>query len=70
MANLRKTLQMLGTIAAVSGMFAASPAPAAAQGSKPCAPKSGKMSNPCGPKDKKAAHPCAPKSGNPCAAKK
>lgn len=70
MADLRKSLQALGAIAAVGGMIAAAPAPAAAQGGNPCAPKSGKMANPCGPKAKKAAHPCAPKSGNPCAAKK
>ena len=69
MASLRKTLQTLGTIAAVGGMVAAAPAPAAAQGTNPCAPKSGKMANPCAPKDKKTANPCAPKS-NPCAAKK
>lgn len=70
MATLRKSLQTLSAIAAVGGMIAASPVPAGAQGSNPCAPKSGKMANPCAPKDKKASNPCAPKSGNPCAAKK
>ncbi len=68
MTPLKKSLQTLGAIAAVSGMIAATPVPAAAQGSNPCAPKS-KSSNPCAPKAKKAANPCAAK-GNPCAAKK
>lgn len=68
MATLKKSLQTLGAIAAVSGMIAGAPVPAAAQGSNPCAPKS-KSSNPCAPKGQKAANPCAPK-GNPCAPKK
>jgi hypothetical protein len=67
-AHMKKSLQTLGAIAAVSSMIAATPVPAAAQGANPCAPKS-KSSNPCAPKAKKAANPCAPK-GNPCAAKK
>ena len=70
MATLKKSLQTLGSIAAISGMIAAAPVPAAAQGSNPCAPKSGKMANPCAPKATKAANPCAPKAGNPCAPKK
>lgn len=68
MTTLKKSLQTLGAIAAVGGMIAATPVPAAAQGSNPCAPKS-KSSNPCAPKAKKAGNPCAAKS-NPCAAKK
>jgi hypothetical protein len=68
MTTLKKSLQTLGAIAAVGGMIAATPVPAAAQGSNPCAPKS-KSSNPCAPKGQKAANPCAPK-GNPCAPKK
>ncbi len=70
MATLKKSLQTLGSIAAVSGMIAAAPLPAIAQTGSPCAPKSGKMANPCAPKAKKVANPCAPKSGNPCAPKK
>ncbi|MDF2114021.1 hypothetical protein PY365_00420 [Roseiarcaceae bacterium H3SJ34-1] len=75
MPTLKKTLQTLGSIAAVGGMIAATPVPAAAQGANPCAPKT-KSSNPCGPKAKKAANPCAAKGnpcapkGNPCAARK
>jgi hypothetical protein len=46
-ATLKKSLQILGSIAAISGMIAAAPVPAAAQGSSPCAPKAG---NPCAPK--------------------
>jgi hypothetical protein len=42
MATLKKSLQTLGSIAAISGMIAAAPVPAA-QGSNPCAPKSSKM---------------------------
>lgn len=68
MTTLKKSLQTLGAIAAVGGMVAATPVPAAAQGANPCAPKS-KSSNPCAPKGKKMANPCAPK-GNPCAPKK
>lgn len=68
MPTLKKTLQTLGSIAAVAGMIAATPVPAAAQGSNPCAPKA-KASNPCGPKAKKPSNPCAAKA-NPCAAKK
>ncbi|WP_024921594.1 MULTISPECIES: hypothetical protein [unclassified Afipia] len=75
MPTLKKTLQTLGSIAAVGGMIASTPVPAAAQGANPCAPKT-KSSNPCGPKAKKAANPCAAKGnpcapkGNPCAARK
>ncbi|MDE1935983.1 hypothetical protein [Bradyrhizobium sp.] len=64
MPSLKKSLQTLGSIAAVGGIIAATPVPAAAQGANPCAPK-GKMANPC---KGKAANPCAAK-GNPCAAK-
>lgn len=67
MTTLKKSLQTLGAIAAVGGMIAAAPVPAAAQGSNPCAPKS-KSSNPCASKAKKMTNPCAAK-GNPCAAK-
>ena len=35
MATLKKSLQTLGSIAAISGMIAAAPIPAAAQGSNP-----------------------------------
>ena len=35
MSTLRKSLQTLGAIAAVSGMIAAMPAPATAQGANP-----------------------------------
>lgn len=71
MTTLRKSLQVLGAIAAVGGMIAAAPVPAKAQAGNPCAPKSGSMAKPCAPKDKKA-NPCAPKPGmaNPCAPKK
>lgn len=70
MATLKKSLQTLGSIAAIGGLIAAAPLPAAAQAGNPCAPKSGKMANPCAPKAKKAANPCAAKAGNPCAPKK
>ncbi len=49
MTTLKKSLQTLSAIAAVGGMVAATPVPAAAQGANPCAPKS-KSSNPCAPK--------------------
>lgn len=64
MSTLKKSLQTLGAIAAVTGMVAATPVPAAA-GSNPCAPKhksAKRAANPC------KANPCAPKA-NPCAAK-
>ena len=64
MSSLKKSLQALGSIAAVGGLLAAAPLPALAQKANPCAPKS-KAANPCA--GKKAANPCAPKSaGNPC----
>ena len=67
MTTLKKSLQTLGSIAAVGGMLAAAPLPAVAQQTNPCAPKA-KAANPCAGK-KKAAHPCAPrakKGANPC----
>lgn len=63
-SSLKKSLQMLGSIAAVSGMVAATAAPARAQAANPCAAKTGR--NPCAAK---AANPCAAKAANPCAAK-
>jgi hypothetical protein len=57
MTTLKKSLQTLGAIAAVGGMLAAAPLPAAAQQTNPCAPKA-KAANPCA--GKKAATPCAP----------
>jgi hypothetical protein len=76
MTSLKKSLQTLGSIAAVGGMLAAAPLPAAAQTANPCAPKAKaanpcagkKAANPCGPAAKKAANPCKP--ANPCAPKK
>lgn len=83
MSTLKKSLQTLGSIAAVSGLIAATPVPATAQMANPCAPKAGKTNpcapqakkasakkaaNPCAPSAKRAANPCAP--ANPCAAKK
>jgi hypothetical protein len=76
MTTLKKSLQTLGSIAAVGGMLAAAPLPAVAQQGNPCAPKAKaanpcagkKAANPCAPGAKKAANPCKP--ANPCAAKK
>jgi hypothetical protein len=73
MSTLKKSLQTLGSIAAIGGLVAATPLSASAQASNPCAPKAGKAMNPCAPKAKKASNPCAPsakKAANPCAAKK
>lgn len=70
MSMLKKSLQTLGSIAAL-GMIAATPLPASAQSSNPCAPKARKAANPCAPKARKAANPCAAakkKVMNPCAA--
>jgi len=74
MTSLKKSLATLGSIAAVGGVLAATPLPAAAQRANPCAPKA-KAANPCA--GKKAANPCAPKNAanpcapaNPCAGKK
>ena len=64
MSSLKKSLQILGSVAAVGGMMAATAAPALAQAANPCAAKTTK--NPCGAKA--AVNPCAAK-GNPCAAK-
>ena len=77
MTTLKKSLQTLASIAAIGGFIAATPLPAMAQTSNPCAPKASaanpcasKVGNPCAPKDKaakakgakaKAANPCAPK---------
>ncbi|WP_291605959.1 hypothetical protein [Bradyrhizobium sp.] len=69
MATLKQSLKTLGSIAAIGGMIAAAPLPAAAQKTNPCAPKAG-AANPCAPKTTKASNPCAPKAGNPCAPKK
>lgn len=69
MGTLKKSVQTLASIAAIGGMIAAAPAPAAAQGKNPCAPKQ-QTANPCAPKATTAANPCAPKSANPCAPKK
>jgi hypothetical protein len=77
MTALKKSLQTLGSIAAVGGLLAGAPVPAAAQTANPCAPKAKaanpcagkkKAANPCAPAGKKAANPCKP--ANPCAAKK
>ena len=76
MSTLKKSLQTLASIAALGSMIAATPLPASAQGSNPCAPKARKAANPCVPKAKKApaakkaskANPCA--AANPCAPKK
>jgi len=70
MSTLRKSLQTLGSIAAIGGLIAAAPLPAVAGSSNPCAPKSKRAANPCAPKTTRAANPCAPKAGNPCAPKK
>jgi len=69
MSALKKSLQTLGTIAAIGGLVAATPVPSAAQGANPCAPKAKKATNPCGAKGKKAANPCGAKAANPCAGK-
>jgi len=76
MTTLKKSLQTLGSIAAVGGMLAAAPLPATAQTANPCAPKAKaanpcagkKAANPCAPAAKKGANPCKP--ANPCAPKK
>lgn len=68
MPTLKKTLQTVGSIAAIGGLIAATPVPAAAQGSNPCAAKP-RSSNPCAAKGKRSANPCAAK-GNPCAARR
>ena len=39
MTTLKKSLQTLGSIAAVGGLLAAVPLPAVAQKANPCAPK-------------------------------
>jgi hypothetical protein len=49
MTALKKSLQTLGSIAAVGGMLAAAPLPAVAQQTNPCAPKA---ANPCAGKKK------------------
>jgi hypothetical protein len=49
MTTLKKSLQTLGSIAAVGGMLAAAPLPAVAQQTNPCAPKA---ANPCAGKKK------------------
>lgn len=72
MSSLRKSLQVLGSIAAVSGVMAAAAAPARAQMGNPCSAKAAK--NPCAAKAARnpcaaKANPCAAKTGNPCAAK-
>jgi hypothetical protein len=75
MTTLKKSLVTLGSIAAVGGMLAATPLPAAAQKANPCAPKAKaatcagkKAANPCASGAKNAANPCKP--ANPCATKK
>jgi hypothetical protein len=68
MSTLKRSLQTLGSIAAVSGMIAVTPLPAAAQATNPCAPKADKAMNPCAPKAKKASKASAKKTVNPCAA--
>jgi len=76
MTTLKKSLQTLGSIAAVGGMLAAAPLPAVAQQTNPRAPTAKaanpcagkKAANPCAPAAKKRANPCKP--ANPCAAKK
>jgi hypothetical protein len=79
MSILTKSLQTLGSIAAIGGLVTATALPALAQGMNPCAPKARKAANPCAPKAKKAANPCAPTAkktanpgaaANPCAPKK
>ena len=47
MSSLKKSLQVLGSIAAVSGMVAATAVPARAQAANPCAAKA---TNPCAAK--------------------
>jgi hypothetical protein len=73
MSALKKSLQTLGTIAAIGGLVAATPLSASAQGANPCGAKAAKSMSPCAPKAKKAAakktaNPCS--AANPCAAKK
>lgn len=75
MTKFKKSLQILGSAALVSGFIAATPVSAMAQAANPCAPKAksetptpkAKAANPCAAKP---ANPCAPKAGNPCAPKK
>lgn len=74
MSQIKKSLQVLGSIAAVGGLLTAAAPLATAQAASPCAPKA-KAANPCAAKSKnpcaaKAANPCAAKPKNPCAAKK
>lgn len=68
MSTLKKSLQTLGSLAAIGGLVAGAPLAASAQATNPCAPKAGKAMNPCAPKAKKASKSTAKKSGNPCAA--
>ena len=69
MSTLKKSLQTLGSIAAIGGLVAATPVPAAAQTSNLCAPKARKAANPCKAKTKKATNPCKSNTANPCAPK-
>lgn len=55
MSSLKKSLQVLASVAAIGGLVAATAAPVAAQ-TNPCAPAASR-------------NPCAAKKGNPCAAK-
>lgn len=71
MSTLRKSLQTLGSIAAIGGLVVGTALPSSAQRANPCAPRG---SNPCAPNSKKnakkkGANPCAPRAGNPCAPK-
>ncbi len=69
MTPLKKSLRTLSSIAALGGLIAVAPLPAAAQTSNPCAPKARKGANPCAPSAKKK-NPCAPRAtraANPCA---
>lgn len=70
MSTLKKSLQTLGSIAAVGGFVAVVPLAASAQTANPCAPKGANAGKPCAPKSSNASNPCAPKSANPCAPKK
>jgi hypothetical protein len=68
MTTLKKSLQTLGSIAAVGGILAATPLPAVAQKTNPCAPKA-KAANPCAPNAKTTVKPCSPAGktvANPC----
>ena len=64
MSTLKKSLQTLGAIAAISGVLAATPLSGSMAQANPCAPKAKKASD-----NKKAANPCAA-AKNPCAAAK